>query len=349
MFLLALATCLVAAIAGGGPARTQGNEPVFLGQPAWSPDGKHVAWVAGPPNGYGTVWVANASGQDARPLHQFGQSLLDIDGVGQVTWQTSKSLLVDAYLNNQSALYHLTLSGQVTVLAQLPDQAFSTDRMRRLVATQGPTACGSCSAPIDVLHLASGKVTQAGSPGSYNLEPALSPEGRRLAYVQAFCGPKGCGTWAGIWLGPAFRPGKGRELVRGGQDPVWSPDGRTIAYMINTRRGFQDLGVVRLGEKPRTLPRFGAPGAFSPDSRLLAYDGLLNSGTWKNVLGKFVILNLRTHRAVLVSPRWLGNVNDQAWSPDGKKLIVVARPTDACTSLYTVTVRTKSWKIFRAC
>jgi WD40 repeat protein len=347
---LAAVTCLPAAGAYAG--RMQVSEPMFLGQLAWSPDGKHIAWVAGPPNGYGTVWVADASGQNARPLHQFGQSLLNVDGVGQLTWKSSSSLLVDAYLNDQSALYRVTLSGQITVLAQLPDQAFSTDRRQRLVATEGYSACENCSDPIDVLHLASGKVTGAGSPGDYNASPALSPNGRRLAYERGICRPKGCGNSRGIWLGPASRAGNGRELVPGGQFPLWSPDGRTIAYMVNTPKGFQDLGIVRPGKKPHTLPRAGAPGAFSPDSRLLAYDGETNSGSWGNTIGHLVLLNLHRRRATLVSPRWLGNINGQAWSPDGKKLIVVARPTSAnpdCPSLYMLTLRTRDWKLFRAC
>jgi WD40-like Beta Propeller Repeat len=91
MFVVALAACLVAAIASARAAQPQGSPPTFLGQPAWSPDGKHVAWVAGPPNGYGTVWVANASGGHARPLHQFGQSLLGEDGVGQIEWLSRPS------------------------------------------------------------------------------------------------------------------------------------------------------------------------------------------------------------------------------------------------------------------
>jgi Tol biopolymer transport system component len=322
---------------------------MFLGQPEWSPDGKHIAWVAGPPNGYGTVWVADASGWNARALHQFGQSLLGYDLVDQITWETSRSLLVGAELDQQPlALYRLSLSGRVERIATVPDLGFSTDRSRRLIATNGPNCSpsGDCPSRIYILHLPGGKVTRAGSVGDLDAGPALSPDGKRVAYERTVCRPD-CGNSSRTWLAPVSGTGKPREIAPAGEDLTWSPDGRSIAYMLPS--GFQDLAIVQPGRKPRILPRSGGNPVFSPDSRLLAYDGVTNGGSWNATIGHLVVLNLHAHRAVLVSPRWLGNINAHAWSPDGRKLIVAARPTDACTSLYTVTVRTKTWRLFRAC
>jgi Tol biopolymer transport system component len=325
---------------------------MFLGQPAWSPDGKHIAWVAGPPNAYGTVWVADASGQNAQPLHQFGQSLLGDDFVAQIEWLTPTSLLVGAVLSNVSGLYRLSLSGQVTLVSRLPDLPFSTDRSRRLVATDGPNCSPTLNCPsrIYILHLASGKVTRAGPRRALELWPALSPDGKRIAYERSGCRPR-CGNARAIWLAPTSGRGKPRELSPAGQYPTWSPDGRVIAYTYESPKGFEDLAVVRPGHRPRKLPRFAGGAVFSPDSRLLAYSGLLNSGSWNATIGHLVVLDFRAHRAVVVSPKWLGNVgvDDEAWSPDGKSLIVVARPTPDCTSLYMVTLRSQHWTPFRAC
>jgi Tol biopolymer transport system component len=190
-------------------------------------------------------------------------------------------------------------------------------------------------------------VTRAGSRGDLDLSPALSPDGKRVAYERSVCDP-GCGNPHGIWLAPASGGGRPREIARAGEYPTWSPDGRTVAYSYETPKRLLDLALVRPGERPRKLPRFGSGEVFSPDSRLLAYDGLLNGGSWNTALGHLVVLDLSTHRAVVVSPHSLGDVSAQAWSPDGKRLIVVARPTD-CTSLYMVTLRSGSWKRFRAC
>jgi Tol biopolymer transport system component len=352
---LAVASCLAAVTslpaAGAHAAQRQVSQPTFLGQPAWSPDGKHIAWVAGPPNGYGTVWVADASGRNARPLHQFGQSLLGDDLVDQITWETSRSLLVGAELYQQPlALYRLSLSGRITRIAIVPDLGFSTDRSRRLVATDGPNCSptGNCPSRIYILHLASGEVTRAGSRGDLDTWPALSPDGKRVAYRRSACHPR-CGNARDIWLAPTSGHGKPRQIARNtvccGQ--TWSPDGRIIAYTYETPKGVEGLALLRPGHRPRKLPRFNGAGVFSPDSRLLA----LTRGGANSTIGQLVVFDFRAHRAVLVSPKWLGNVgvSNEAWSPDGKRLIVVARPTDACTSLYLVTLRTKTWTPFRAC
>jgi Tol biopolymer transport system component len=352
--ILVIASCVAAATslsaARAHAARRQAAEPIFLGQPAWSPDGKHIAWVAGPPDAYGTVWVADASGQNARPLHQFGQSLLGDDFVQQIEWLTRTSLLVGAVLSNQSGLYRLSLSGQVTLVSPLPDPGFSTDRARQLVATDGPTCSprGDCPSRIYILHLASGKVTRAGSRGDLDTWPALSPNGKRVTYRRSVCHPR-CGNARDIWLAPTSGHGKPRLIARNtvccGQ--TWSPDGRIIAYTYGTPKGVEGLALLRPGHRPRKLPRFNGPGVFSPDSRLLA----LTRGGANSTIGHLVVFDFRAHRAVLVSPKWLGNVgvSNEAWSPDGKKLIIVARPTDACTSLYMVTLRSQQWTPFQAC
>jgi dipeptidyl aminopeptidase/acylaminoacyl peptidase len=337
---------------------------MFLGQPTWSPDGKRIAWVEGPPNGYGTVWVADASGQNARPLHQFGQSLLGDDYVAQIEWLRSTSLLVGAALSDVAGLYRLSLSGMVTLVWALPDLPFSTDRARRLVATDNLGKCGftSCPAEIQVLHLASGKVTHAGSRGDLNVNPALSPDGKRVAYNRAVCYSSGkCGRARGVWLAATSGTGKPHQLPGTGEyfpvgwGPVWSPNGRLLAYSVQgppTRNSLSNerVTVVALGGKPRTLPRVGDPSVFSPDSRFLAYVGSLTNRP--SLYWKLGVLDLRTGHIVMHSPARLGNIGALAWSPDGKKILAVARPLSAnpdCQSLYMATVRTREWKLFRAC
>jgi len=352
-----LAVAAVAfALTAGAQAERRAIHPTVLTQPAWSPDGRHVAWVAGPPNGYGTVWVADASGRNAQPLHQFGHSLLDgVDGVGQIAWATPTSLLVDARLNGVVQLFRLTLHGRATVLTQLSDLNFSTDRSRRLVATTGYSdTCGSlnCPAPIDILDTTALSVTAVGSPGEADLFPALAPDGRRVAYDRAACSPTGCGQAHGVWLRAASGKGGAREIVHSGEYPVWSPDGRLIAYIRPWRNHTTLLQVLRLGGKPRSFASHATP-LFSPDSRFLAYSagyGRIDKRTGSSPAGVAVV-DLRTRRMIL-RPKTFQTVDTArgAWSPDGTELLVSARTASAqCDSLWITRIRSGRWRPFRSC
>jgi len=352
MFVLALAVCLVAVMGSASAARTQGSSGTFLGLPAWSPDGKHVAWVAGPPNASGTVWVAKASGRGAYPLHQFGTRVVG-DGVGQIEWLSPKSLLVDAQWSERVRLFRLSLSGKVTLISPLTDLSFSTDRARHLLATTSYTSdCGydNCPGRIHILHLASGKVTQAGSRGALNLFPALSPDGKRIVYDPAFCNGD-CGNPEGIWLASAAGTGTPRQVAPVGEYPIWSPNGRLLAYEVDPPDGNAlGLEVQQPGGQPRTVVPSGEEGGFvfSPDSRSLAYDYHPNNGS---DLQELQVVNLRTGRVYQQSPPGPAIVSAQAWSPNGKQLLAVVRPGGLadCQSLYKVTIQPRRWKLFRSC
>jgi Tol biopolymer transport system component len=340
-------------LTAGAQAERQVGHPTFLTQPTWSPDGRHVAWVAGPPNGYETVWAADASGRHARPLHQFGHSLLDgVDGVGQIVWQTPTLLLVDAQLGGVVQLFRLNLRGQVTALTQLSDLNFSTDRARRLVATTGySSTCGhtDCPAPIHILDTAGRNVTAVGKPGEMDLFPALSPDGRLVAFDRAACTPTSCGNPQGVWLA-AWRNGTRRQIVRSGEYPVWSPSGESIAYVKQGRHGSLLLQVLRLGGRTRAVgSRFGGePPVFSPDSRSLAY--VAGYGKPGSEHAGVAVVDLRTHRIVRRAGTFALVDGRPTWSPDGTKLVVAARTSaGSCTSLWIAGARSGAWRRFRSC
>jgi eukaryotic-like serine/threonine-protein kinase len=85
-------------------------------------------------------------------------------------------------------------------------------------------------------------------------DPAISPDGRRIAFARA--GPT---ADTRVFVAPLGRPDESTMLT-GPEDglwshrqPAWSPDGRTICYAA-----FRDLWIVRLDErKPRRLTSDG--------------------------------------------------------------------------------------------
>jgi Tol biopolymer transport system component len=113
-----------------------------------------------------------------------------------------------------------------------------------------------------------------------NVQPALSPDGRLVAYHSVARG--------GIWLVPALG-GIPRPLTSFGSHPAWSPDGSRIAFQSQAWVGSgETLSAASEGSTIWLVPASGGepmrltsiadvgPGgqgapAWSPDSRLLSF------------------------------------------------------------------------------
>jgi hypothetical protein len=299
-----------------------------------------VAWTTYDfSTGVSTIWVARAAGGKPRLVRRFDQSPVD-----QIAWESARSLLVADY----PRLSRLSLSGRLSfVVADRADgpfggvfESFSIDGARRQVAIGSdecpdPTECVGSS--IRVIDLRSRTVVaQVGSPADLNYLVALSPDSRSVAYLRESL-PSG--QLLGIWLAPVSGGGGPYQITTGtgGQDPVWSPNSRLLAYVDDS-----GLWVLRLtsGTRTKITPGSEGPGGavFSPDSRFLAYD---QTGRGRSVA---TVLNLRTGHVYLRSPPWAGNAQGQAWSPNGTKLLATSR-----CGLYEANVQTRHWRTFRAC
>jgi Tol biopolymer transport system component len=111
----------------------------------------------------------------------------------------------------------------------------------------------------------SGKKGQCLGQGGDMWDPRLSPDGQRVAAQM-----RANGAWIGIWIGEPSR-GLG-NLVTVGQRPVWSPDGRQIAFTLDG-----DLYVKTSGgmDEPHRILHSAnelVPNDWSPDGRFLIYE-----------------------------------------------------------------------------
>jgi Tol biopolymer transport system component len=204
-------------------------------EPAWSPDGKRLAFASGDPGGAHTLprlslYVAAASGGGVRRLAACGDcGDFDLD---PLAWSPDSKWI-----------------------------AFS----RREAGYRPPRAS------LWLVPAAGGKpqrLTDCRSSSCFDGEAAWSPDGRLLVFRRVVGNTLG----APERLYTVRRDGSGLTSIAEGADPKWSPDSRSIAF--DAPRGIAvanaDGSGIRLlfAESGPTGP--GAP-SWSPDGRKLVF------------------------------------------------------------------------------
>jgi Tol biopolymer transport system component len=142
-------------------------------------------------------------------------------------------------------------------------------------------------------------------------QPALSPDGRSVAFVSNRDGPYN------IYVGLAH----GGNLIQITHDsnlesgPRWSPDGTTLAYARLNQSGIWDIWEVpALGGTPRRLILNAMDPAWSPDGHSLAYENMADNTLWiSDVSGE------NAHELAPARARALQNTQPR-FSPGGREI-----------------------------
>ena len=246
---------------GSGRERLTTN-PGSDGDPAWSPDGRKIAFVSGR-DGNSGIYVMKADGTQRRLLMR-----AKVSYPPQLAWSPDGQKLaftvaltsgpdgnLEIYVMNAdgSGLRNLTRS---TVRDSYP--VWSPDGRRIAFESNWQ---------VNVMNA-------DGSPGQRrlthnggrNFNPAWSPDGQRIAFEHRR--RQGTSHWVGAWGYKVYvmnADGSGqRRLTHGGSQPRWSPDGRKIAF-VSQRDGHEDIFVMNAdGSGQRNLTR--TPGASRRES-----------------------------------------------------------------------------------
>ena len=160
------------------------------------------------------------------------------------------------------------------------------------------------------------------SPG-LDMGATFSPDGQTLAYSSDRTGR------FEIYIRPLRADAREVQITFDGKqnmEPVWSPDGRSIAFYSVARSGICLLPAV--GGEIRQLTNFGSSPAWSPDSKRIVFRSTgLFSVTPNDALGNG-ISTIWEVRAEGGSPRQLtrpgnpeGTHGFPAWSPKGDVVI----------------------------
>jgi Tol biopolymer transport system component/serine/threonine protein kinase len=242
--------------------------------PVWSPDGKRIAFLRVGNGGRSAFFVVNAEGGN-------------------------ETRIAD------SAAVGFELLGRQLEWGRDPNQLLIVDR----IATNAPYA-------IHSLNIISGRRTRVTIPlpnTQGDVNPAISPDGRTLAFIRI--------TGSGV-TEIFVQPIDGGEATQVTNDKrwianlAWWPDGRDIVFSSN-RVGSQTLWKIPVhGGSPERLPGVGqntSEAAFSRDGRRFLYtQSTVDSNIWR------LDLPARSYRVVIGSTQY---DSSPQYSPDGQRIV----------------------------
>ena len=230
------------------------------GSAAWSPDGTRLAFAR-----YGGgIAIADASSRHPIRVTERGR---------EPAWSPDGSQLV---FTQGSSLYLVRADGRgLRRLFPGRNAQWSPDGSRIAFQLHDEGTGGGDSIYVSALdgsqrlRLATGGIPSCVPGLIHNQEPAWTPDGSRIAYSTWLW----CGNNADASIGAVSPDGsqhwtlvKPQGYPGGASAPVWSPDGRALAYFESYDDGgaSDGLSVLPLGGKARRIARDWQPFEWSP-------------------------------------------------------------------------------------
>lgn len=195
----------------GTTVRVLTNDPELDDSPAWSPDGKHIAFRSYRSGYDGEIWVVNADGSS--PVNLTPNALPATWDNRHPDWSPDgQSIVFASTMGGDWGIWVMNADGtgkrQLTNTPALDaEPAWSPDG--RSIAFRRTDATGS---DIMVMPSAGGEPTRLSMPGEQRM-PAWSPDGKLIAYV----GQETVSAQPELYLMRA----DGQQVRRVTTDPAW--------------------------------------------------------------------------------------------------------------------------------
>ena len=264
---------------GGAPKQiTEGKKQDS--SPAWSPDGKTIAYVSNRDSAAHQVYLYDvASGASRKVTDLQG-------GAGSVRWMPDGSgVVVVSDIYPDCGVDPTCIKRRVEAEEQRPTKArvITSLLYRHWKAWQDPTR-----AHIVYVPLGSGALRDL-TPGAFDAPPFsvgggeefdISPDGKELVYARDTSQHPELSTNSDLFVVPIAGGDTKRITTRAGADtsPKYSPDGRSLAWLSQARPGYEsDLWELWLLDRATGVARRLAPNfdnwissiAWSPDSKTI--------------------------------------------------------------------------------
>ena len=163
------------------------------------------------------------------------------------------------------------------------------------------------------------EITQLTNEGGLNIDPAISPDGKLLAYASDHGGDGTMDIWVKQIGGDSFRVTRDRA---NDVEPNFSPDGTKIVFR-STRDGSGLYLMPTVGGTEQRLVDGGRRPQFSPDgSKIVYWTGPDNPFPLRKGMGQMYIFDLATSTARQLREDFAAAVHP-VWSPDGKYILFI--------------------------